>query len=72
LPRSSRGVGASPETRLEIVLDAERSAWVLQEAQRAGVDFESYVNALIDAARQADADSTQQEAATPVPVGPSR
>ena len=38
---------------LEIVLDPERSAWVLEQAGRAGLDFESYVHSLIDAARAA-------------------
>lgn len=40
------------ETRLEIVLDPEQSAWVLQQAKRAGLDFETYVKSLIDAARR--------------------
>ena len=51
LERHGRRGGPRVQTSLEIVLDPERSAWVLQQAARAGVDFESYVKSLIDAAR---------------------
>jgi len=51
IKRENRGERTEVQTRLEIVLDPERSAWVLHEAERTGVDFESYVTSLIDAAR---------------------
>jgi len=50
------------QTCLEIVLDPERSAWVLQEAERMGLDFESYVKSLVDAARAAEGRSRAQSA----------
>ena len=52
--RPPRGRARRAQTCVEIVLDPERSAWVLEQAARAGLDFETYVYSLIDAARTAD------------------
>jgi hypothetical protein len=51
-----RGVGAPPPTiTVEVALDAAQSEWVETAAERAGVDYESYIKSLIDAARAANA-----------------
>lgn len=51
--RGSRLGTPLPHLQLEIDLDAEQTAWVIREAQRAGIGPAAYIKSLIDKARSA-------------------
>jgi hypothetical protein len=59
-----RGVGAPPPLiTVEVALDAAQSQWVEAAAERAGLDYESYIKSLIDAARAANGQAPKKRAA---------